>query len=89
MHFGQLLDDLALPLGPLQELDAIAILAGAESWASFKSEPERYRAGAGCRQVRAEEVLRYLDSQPTLRPIGPATVLQVLNDLVLPESWSK
>lgn len=89
IQFGQLLDDRALPLGPLQELNAIAILAGADNWASFKSAPERYRGGADCRQVRAEEVLRYLNSQPTVRPIGPASVLDALNGLVLPESWTK
>ncbi|WP_431273477.1 hypothetical protein ACQ858_14930 [Variovorax ureilyticus] len=89
MQFGQLLDDRALPLGPLQELNAIAILAGADSWDSFKSEPERYSGGADCRQVRAEEVLRYLNSQPTVRPFGPATLLEVLNRLVLPGNWTK
>ena len=89
IQFGQLLDDRALPLGPLQELNAIAILAGAASWDSFKSEPERYRGGADCRLVRAEEVLRYLNSQPTVRPIGPATLLEALNGLVLPASWTK
>lgn len=89
MQFGQLLDDRALPLGPLQELNAIAILAGADSWDSFKSEPERYRGGADCKQARAEEMLRYLSSQPTARPIGPAAVLEALNGLVLPESWTK
>lgn len=89
IQFGQLLDDRALPLGRLQELNAIAILAGADSWDSFKSEPERYRGGADCRQVRAEAVLRYLNGQPTVRPIGPATLVEALNGLVLPESWTK
>ncbi|VTU42929.1 MULTISPECIES: hypothetical protein [unclassified Variovorax] len=89
IEFGELLDDQGFPFGRLQELDCIAILAGASDWAAFKVDPLRYRGGPDCKQLRAAAVFEHLNRRPNVRAVPPATFLDVLGKLNLPVRWQR